>query len=463
MSMDWMLLAILGYILAQLGIGAFISSRIKTEDDYLVAGRSLGYGLTTFTLFATWFGAETCIGAAGAIYTDGLAGGSADPFGYGLCILFMGIVFAIPIWKRKLTTLADLYRERYSTLVERTAIALMIPGSMFWAAAQIRAFGQVLSASSGWDVTMSISIAAGIVVIYTMFGGLLADAWTDLLQGIVLIAGLVTLFVLLMQDQSAGLGELIQPEQLALFGGPDVGWMDLIETWAIPIVGSVTAAELLTRAIAAKSPQVAKRSAFMASGLYLAIGMIPAVIGLMGATLMPGLEHPEQLLPRMAQEHLPTVLYALFNGALVSAILSTVDSVLLVAASMLSHNIIVPLRPEYTERQKVRVARLSVAGCGLLAYIMALNAEGVHDLVEEASAFGSAGLFVVIVCSLFVPWGGPVSAMSALIAGIVSWVLGAYVWDLPHPYLLSLAASGTGYAVAMLVETRLAAARRSTA
>ena len=271
--MDFMLLAILGYVLMQLGIGAFISRRIKTEEDYLVAGRSLGYGLTTFTLFATWFGAETCIGAAGAIYSDGLSGGSADPFGYGLCILLMGLVFAVPIWKRKLTTLADLFRQRYSTTVERTAIALMIPGSMFWAAAQIRAFGQVLSASSGIDVTMTITIAAGIVIVYTMFGGLLADAWTDLVQGIVLIAGLVTLFVLVAGNQSAGIGVLIQPEQLQLFGGPEVGWLEVLETWAIPVIGSVTAAELLTRAIAARSPKVAQRSAFMAGGVYLLIGL----------------------------------------------------------------------------------------------------------------------------------------------------------------------------------------------
>ena len=450
-----MLLAILGYVLVQLGIGAFISRRIKTEEDYLVAGRSLGYGLTTFTLFATWFGAETCIGAAGAIYSDGLSGGSADPFGYGLCILLMGLVFAVPIWKRKLTTLADLFRQRYSTTVERTAIALMIPGSMFWAAAQIRAFGQVLSASSGIDVTMTITIAAGIVIVYTMFGGLLADAWTDLVQGIVLIAGLVTLFVLVAGNQSAGIGVLIQPEQLQLFGGPEVGWLEVLETWAIPVIGSVTAAELLTRAIAARSPKVAQRSAFMAGGVYLLIGLIPVTIGLIGASIMPGLDEPEQLLPLVARQYMPPILFALFNGALISAILSTVDSVLLVAASLLSHNIIVPLRPGLTERQKVIIARASVAAFGVMAYIMAIHADGVYALVEEASAFGSAGLFVIIVCSLFIPWGGVYSAMTALVMGIGSWIIGAYLLDAPYPYLASLLAAGGGYAAAAFVETRV--------
>ncbi len=458
--MDLTLLAILGYILAQLGIGALISRRIKTEEDYLVAGRSLGYGLTTFTLFATWFGAETCIGAAGAIYTDGLAGGSADPFGYALCILFMGLFFAVPVWKQKLTTLADLYRARYSVVVERTAVALMIPGSMFWAAAQIRAFGQVLSANSGWDVSWMITVAAGIVILYTMIGGLLADAWTDLIQGVVLIGGLVALFVLVMGRHGADALSAIEPERLRLFAIEDGGGLAMLEAWAIPVIGSVTAAELITRAIAARSPEVAQRSAFLASGVYLLIGLIPVSIGLMGVALMPGLDHPEQLLPLMAREHMPPIAYALFSGALVSAILSTVDSVLLVAASLLSHNIIVPLRAGITERQKVVIARASVAGFGVVAYVMALHAEGVYALVEEASAFGSAGLFVVLVCSLFVRWGGVLSAMTALLAGIGAWVLGAYVLDAPYPYLTSLAAAVGGYVFAALVETRRGSRQR---
>src|SRR5919106_4743669 len=112
---------VLGYVLVQLAIGAVVSRRIRTEADYLVAGRSLGYGLAIFTIFATWFGAETCIGAAGAIYENGLSGGSADPFGYALCLFFMAAVFAVPLWRRKLTTGADLFSQRYSPRHERFA------------------------------------------------------------------------------------------------------------------------------------------------------------------------------------------------------------------------------------------------------------------------------------------------------------------------------------------------------
>jgi Na+/proline symporter len=156
---------VLVYVLAQLLVGAWVSRRIATEDDYLVAGRRLGYGLGVFTIFATWFGAETCIGAAGAIYEDGISGGSADPFGYALCIFAMGAFFAVPLWRRKLTTIADLFRSRFSAGVERFAVLLMVPTSLLWAAAQIRAFGQVLAASSDLGVGITITVAAAVVIL----------------------------------------------------------------------------------------------------------------------------------------------------------------------------------------------------------------------------------------------------------------------------------------------------------
>lgn len=450
--MNTVLLGVLAYVMVQLLLGWYVSRRIRTEDDYLVAGRSLGYGLATFTIFATWFGAETCIGAAGAIYEAGLAGGSADPFGYGLCLLLMGLVFAVPLWRRRLTTLADLFRQRYTGGVERLGVLLMVPSSLLWAAAQIRAFGQVLSASSGLEVSLMISVAAAVVILYTISGGLLADAWTDLIQGATLLVGLAVLVTVILRDTGVAALGRVEAERLQLFGGGEVPFLAVLEGWAIPVCGSVLAAELVARVIATRTPHIARRASLMAAGLYLCAGVIPVTIGLVGFDVLPGLEHPEQILPLLAQQHLSPLLYTLLAGALVSAILSTVDSALLVAGSLVSHNLLVPLRPGLTEAGKVRAARVAVACFGVLAYVLALHADGVYALVEEASAFGSAGLFTVLLFGLFTRFGGARSAYATLVTGVLVWVLGAYVVALPYPYLASLAASVAVYLGTALVE-----------
>ncbi|HXG27337.1 MAG TPA: sodium:solute symporter family protein [Nevskiales bacterium] len=447
--MNLLVVCILVYVLLQLAIGYWASRGIKTEQDYLLAGRNLGPGLTLFTVFATWFGAETCVGSAGEAYAGGLAAVTTDPFGYALGILVAGLFFAAPLWRRKLTTLADLFRERYGVGVERLAAILMVPTSLLWAAAQIRAFGQVLTASSDLEVNVAITVATAVVVIYTTLGGMLADALSDLLQGVVLIVGLVALgaIVLVAGGGWEKLGALSgEATRLVPAGQP---WLATLEAWAIPVLGTVAAQEMISRIISARSPTIASRATVGASFLYLAVGLIPVGIGLVGPQLVGALEHPEQVLMHVAQQNLGTVLYIVFVGALVSAILSTVNSALLVAGALTAHNLVIPLMPRMDERHRLRFDRAAVVVFGLVAYVLALTSEGVYALVEEASSLGSAG---VLVCMLFALWGRRIgsaaSAIAALVAGIAVYVGGQHLFELPYPYLTSLAAAFCAYLVA---------------
>jgi Na+/proline symporter len=435
------------YLAVQFAIGIWISRRIRTEDDYLVAGRRLGYPLAIFSIFATWFGAETIVGSAGRAHRDGISLASAEPFGYALCLFLMGLIFAVPLWHRKLTTLADLFRTRYSVAVERFAAITLIPSSILWAAAQVRAFGSVLATSSTLETEVAIAIAAGITVAYTAFGGLLVDAITDVIQGGILIVGLVVLGGTVLWKVGGIDGAsaaIVSGGRLQLGAGQAGSLLAAAESWAIPVCGSVVATELVARVIATPTATVARRSALAAGALYLTVGLIPVFVGVVGLTPATALDDPEQLIPTLAQELLPTVAYAAFVGAFISAILSTVDSTLLVPAGLLSHNIVVPLLKSQDERLKVRVARAAVVVFGVIAFLLARHAEGVFALVEQASAFGSAGTLVVVSFGLFTRLGGPRTAMATLVAGIVTYALGLTAgWS--YPFLASLAASLGAY------------------
>jgi SSS family solute:Na+ symporter len=443
--MNWLLLGILAYLAIQMAIGLWMSQWVNDESDYILAGRSLGLGVASFSIFATWFGAESIQGAAGTMYSDGLSGASADPFGYVLCILLVGLLFARPLWNRGFTTFGDLFRARYSPGVERFVILLIVPTSVIWAAAQVRAFGNVVSHAGNLQLDWAITAAALFVVLYTSVGGLLADAWTDLVQGLAIIAGLLVLAaVLLVNGDLQTAWRQVPAERLALLGDGAVPWYELLEAWAVPVVGSMLAVELLSRVFGCRSAATARRACFVGGGLYLVVGTIPAVLGLCGPYLVPGLEDAEQLVPVLANRHLGQWLYVAFAGALISAILSTVDSCMLAGSTLVTHNVLLPLWPDLSDRAKLRASRLGVLTMGVCAWALALRSESIKDLVETASAFGSAGVFVVACFGLFTAIGGPLSAWVGLCTGFVVWIGGvAAGW--PAPYVTALAASSIAY------------------
>lgn len=441
--MNWVLLALVGYLAIQLAIGAWLAPKIHTESDYLVGGRKLGYPLTIFSIFATWFGAEACISSAGRAYEEGFSFTSAEPFAYGVTLMLTGLIFAVPMWRMKLTTMADFFLRRFDPRVEKLAALMLIPPGVLWAAAQLRGFGHVLTTVTDMEIGTAVGLAAVFCVVYTTLGGLLADAMTDLIQGCVLILGLVLLVVVVVIDQGGMAASIAQigPGRITVVGA-DVtpGVFGLLEEYAIPIAGSVVAVEVLSRVIAARSADVARNGAVMAGGLYILVGILPVFLGLVAARLVPNLPDAEQFLPALALQMLPTAGYVLFVGALISAILSTVDTILLVAGGLLAHNLIGPIFNVTQDRTKLRLARLGVVLFGAIGSYLALGGRGIAELVQEASSFGTAGTLVVVCFGLFTKFGGPRTAILTLLGGLASYAVATMI-ELPYPFITSLGAA----------------------
>jgi Na+/proline symporter len=355
------------------------------------------------------------------------------------------VVFASALWRRGLVTLADLFRERFGAGAERLAIVLMAPTSLLWAAAQIRAFGQVLAAVSGHDAAWMTTLAAAVVVVYTVSGGILADAMTDIVQGVALIVGLIVLLVAVVGSGAAIPAPPVAPP------GPARPWIDVLNDWLVPILGSVTAQEMISRILASRSPNLARNATIGAAGIYVAVGLIPVALGLYGASMLPGLASPEQILPALAARHLGTVMHVVFAGALVSAILSTVDSALLAASSVVVHNGVLRWMPEASEARKVRLNRVGVAAAGVVAYAIAFSSESVYGLVAQASAFGGAGLFVAMAAGLWDRKAVPAAGVAALATGAAVQILGDYAFSWPNAFTASLAAAVAAYSTVTLL------------
>lgn len=450
--MNLVLGCVLGYVGTQLLIAFWFSRRSSSEEDFLLAGRSLGPGMTLFSVFATWFGAETCIGAAGEAYAHGLSGVIADPFGYTAGIVLTGLFFAAALWNRKLVTLADLFRQRYGAGVERLTALIMIPTSVMWAAAQIRAFGQVLSSVSEFGLFAAITFAAAVVIAYTVIGGMWANAVTDLVQGIVMVVGLLLMGAVFVHGGGWEKLLALPPERFDPLH--ERSWMDALNTLAVPIFSTIAAQELAARLLASRSARVAGGATVAAGFVYLVIGAIPVMIGLGAAVYIGEGANEEQVLSLFAKQQLPLPLYILFLGALVSAILSTLSGALLVAGGLAGHNLVRPLAPKLSAAAKLRVDRIAILVLGIVAYAIALQSESVYGLVQQSSALGSSGILVMM---LFALWGrgfgGAPSAYAALIAGTGVWLVCEHVFEMPASYIDSLAAALAAYILLAVVST----------
>lgn len=440
--MNWELFGIAIYVFGMIGMGFWVSKRIKTEDDYFLGGRSLGPTLATFSIFATWFGAETCIGTAGAVYRGGLSSIHADPLGYTLCLLVMATFFAKVLWQKKITTIPDLLRLRYGVSTEKLAALIMIPSSIIWAGAQIRAMGQIIHSMTDFGPTVAVTVAAAVVIIYTMSGGLLADAYADFIQGIAIIIGLFFLITAVVMDMGGIQTAMntISSERLSFSEGDFVGLSLLgkIELWMVPIFGSVLTQELVSRVAASRSADIAQKSSYRAAGIYFFVGMIPVMIGLLGHSYLPNLKDSETLMPVLAKMHLHYVFYIVFVGALVSAILSTVDTTLLASSALLSHNLIYPSFKNLSERQRVLVARGGTALAGVIAYAIAFSSESIIGLVETASSLGGPSLLVVTIFALRDKKGKAFNALFAMSMSVLTWVITHFVFEIEYPVIMTM-------------------------
>lgn len=405
------------YVLAQVAIGIWAGRGAKSETDYYLGGRQVGFWPLSLSIFATWFGAETILGSAAAIAEGGLSGARAEPFGYALCLVLMALFVAGPIRKSNYLTISDFFRERYGKTAEIASAVVSVIISVIWAGAQLLAVAAILETVVGIPGYVTLLAAAGIVIVYCYYSGLNGDIATDVVQGLFLIFGIVILFIA-VSDRAGGLNALIasiKPEQLRLVAeGESV--FARIDNWMIPVIGSLVTQEALTRFLAARSTRTAQSACLAAAFLYLALGMLPVLMGLGGSHLgIPGAEG-DNFIPALALELLPNGLAIILVGALFSAILSTVDSNLLAVSSLVAINLMRKSHGRRSEKEQLQIARWTTVLAGFGALAVAFSGSDIYELLAMTSIFGQGGILVATMIGLRSNFGGAAAALAALFA-----------------------------------------------
>ncbi len=438
---------LIGYLAAQFVICYVVTRKINSEEDFLLAGRTCGTGLITLSLFATWFGAETCIGSSAEVFSFGLSGSRADPLGYCLCLVMSGLLIAPKIWNKNYTTLADVYATRFGPKTERFAVLILSLSSLIWAAAQLRAFGQVISSTTDLPVDLTLFLSFIFVVGYVMYGGLLGDIITDSVQAVVIFVGLGTLVYFIFKEHPDLISYIVnQPAERLTLIKPNESWLQRIDRWAIPILGSLVAQEIVSRLLAARNVKIATRSSYYAAMIYIFVGLIPVLIGLVGPQIVNfELKDKEHFLVAVAEHYLPIMFMPIFAGALISALLATIDSILIAVSGLFAHNVIVPRLKIKDEKTKVLTVRLCVVGSAGIAYFLAYNSDSIYSLLEMASSFGTSGILVITLAGLWLNKSSDNVALTTLFIGLIVNPFYDYVLKLDSPFVFSIFTCGIIY------------------
>ncbi|MCS6928451.1 MAG: sodium:solute symporter family protein [Saprospiraceae bacterium] len=417
------------YLLGTLAIGWWAARRVKTTADFVVAGKNLPMFIAACALFATWFGSETIMGASSEFISRGLLGVIEDPMGAALCLFLSGLLVARPLYKRNLYTFSDFFRLRYNRQTEIVSAIFMVPSYFSWIAAQLVALAIILQVVSGLEKVYGVLICTLLVLGYTYVGGMWSVTITEFVQTILIIVGLLFLaFKLFLQVGGLEPMQAAAPEDFFRFWPeaepiPILHW---IAAWMTIGLGSIPQQDVFQRVMSARSERASVNACYTSSFMYLTVAALPLLIAYCGRMLYPELaegDEAQMMIPHLVLEHTGLWTQILFFGALLSAILSTCSGAMLAPATVIGENLIKPLYNDLSDKQLLRIMRLSVVAVAGVTSVMAMMRNNIYELVGESSALSLVSLFTPLLAGLYWKRSTAAGAMASMVAGIVVWVI----------------------------------------
>ncbi|MGB0165312.1 MAG: sodium:solute symporter family protein [Luteibaculum sp.] len=421
------------YFIAMLAFGFFFMRSSKEKEDYYVGGRSMSKWHIGLSVVATDVGGGFSIGLGGLGFLIGLSGS---------WMLFTGLIgaiisgtFLVPrVYKlsieHRFLTFPQLFKFLYNQRVAVVAAIISAIGYWGFTSSQILA-GAKLAAGTFEVLSLeqALWLMGGVAVVYTVMGGLKAVIYTDTIQWILLLLGLIFIGIPLSLDFVGGWSSLYDELKPGLMSLTNVSWSELVN-WAITIIPIwFVGMTLYQRIYASKSAKQAKQAWYIAgffewpvmAFLGTILGVIAKVAWLQGQIELPliqdGMPDPETGLPVLLKTVFPVGLLGLIMSAYFSAIMSTADSCLMAASGNIVSDLIEPFYKGGKKDLAMGWSRLITLIIGGTAMLFASLMTNVLDLMLLSYAFMVSGLLVPLLAGFFGKNHPPEAAIAAMIGG----------------------------------------------
>ena len=451
-SISWVDIGIIFvYLAGMVAIGIWTSRKIKNLEDYSLASKSLGYVVMIGTLVGAAIGAASTMGKAGKAYEFGIIFITAG-FGYiaGLIVfgLLSGKLRQLGIW-----TIPEALYKRYGKGINLACGAAMFITVIALFGGQIIGIGLIFTAvgqSIGLTYTTSIILAGAIMILYTVLGGLLAVAYTDLIQTVIMLVsiGIILPIFILTSDSGAALAGAWQTATTGT--GVSISPVYLVSIWIIDFCFCLVDPGLWQRANAARSGKVIKNSMFVTAGVYMYWSVVVVLLGILGISLLPQITaaygSTDAVIPVMIVKYLPAGLVGLCLAGLMAVMMSTASVALLISGTTIANDLIKVARPQTSEKKLLLWAKVVIVLVGALGIIFALVMRGIFDILLLAFAVYVSAVFIPAMAAFF--WrkatrqGAVVSSIVSTIVCVVLYAVKQFV-EIPwlEPIVISLAVS----------------------
>jgi sodium/proline symporter len=463
------------YYVVVLGIGYWAMRRGGGEDleGYLLGGRQVGPMTTALTLQSTSMSGYMFLGAGGLGFTQGywalwyaagdIGGGVLNLSIIGRRMRKLSQVFGA------LTAIEYLEKRYPSPAVRLFAGTLTVFLLGFYVLAQFIAGGKGMALVTGIPYPISLAIAVGIILVYTFMGGYLAVAYTDFFQSLIMLVGVMWIVIAALSELGGltaannAISEL-DPTLLSVWGR-DLGfqgqWGVVAGALLIFSVGYMGWPHVVTRHMAMAAPATARRAGIWATLWNLFFVPAPYLVGIMAILILPGLDDPEMAIFEVAGVLLPAAVTGLVMAAIMAAIMSTADSLLLQTGSIASRDLYERfINPHASEGQMVWVSRGLVLTIAVVGYIVALvEPPTVFGIVIFATSVLGSAFLPAYVCAVWWRKANTAGAMSSMIVGAFI----AFIWEYAglvettqlHPMLTGVLSSSVTMVIVSLVTQKI--------
>ncbi|QHS14207.1 sodium/proline symporter PutP [Shewanella sp. Arc9-LZ] len=451
------IITFIGYLALMMGIGYWAYRKTDTVDDYILGGRKMGPAVTALSVGASDMSGWLLLGLPGAVYLSGL-GEAWIGFGlvFGAWLNWLFVAKRLRIYTQVANnslTLPDFFENRFNDshgLLKLVSALTILIFFTFYASSGMVGGAILFEKVFGLDYNLALLIGSFIIVSYTFVGGFFAVSWTDFFQGcLMLIALLIVPIAIFSQPDTQASFEQIDPAMLSFINENTtvIGLVSLL-AWGLGYFGQP---HILSRFMAIGSPKdlVLSRRIAMSWMLVSLVGALAT--GIAGSLYFAAepLDNSETVFIHLAHAAFNPWIGGLLIAAILSAIMSTIDSQLLVCSSVITEDFYLKwLRPQASSKELMLVGRIGVIAIALVAGVVALNPESsVLGLVSYAWAGFGAAFGPVVLLSLF--WQG--YSRNGAISTILVGALTVVVWKQLTGGIFELYEIVPGFIFAMLV------------